>query len=217
MKRILIIIFIVFLFLSLSGGIFIYFYNNNCDKQLSGSTYTISKAELDSLQDGDIILRHGYGFVSDMIVEKLGEQYDISHCAIISKNDSSFDVIHSVSSTLSDIDGVQSQDIKQFIHESQANSVIIVRYKPKNGKDNSRISFKAREYLKKQIPFDNSFNINDSTEFYCTELLWKVFYNEYKDDILLGKDREKKDHLKFDIFLDTSRFKVIINHQLRKK
>jgi len=217
MKRIFIIIFIVFLFLGLSGGVFIYFYNHSSNKKQSFSTYSLSIVELASLKDGDIILRHGYGLVSDLIVEKLGEEYDISHCGIISKNDTSFDVIHSVSSTLSDIDGVQSQDVKLFIHESQPNSVIILRYKSKNGKDNSRISIRARDYLNKQIHFDNSFDINDSTEFYCTELLWKVFYNEYKDDILLGKNREKKDHMKFDIFFDTTRFKVIINHQLRKK
>ena len=40
--------------------------------------------------------------------------------------------------------------------------------------------------------------------------------NEYGDDILLGKNNEHKDHLRFDTFLDTTKFEVIFNHHLRK-
>ena len=178
--------------------------------------YKLSKEELGKIQDGDIILRHGYGFVSDMIVEKLGEKYDLSHCAIICKEDTNYKIIHSVSSSLSDIDGVQSQDLKNFVNESQYNSIIVVRYKPPINKPLSAISRKARYYLSKQIPFDNAFNINDSSEFYCTELLWKVILNEYHDDFMLDENNRRKDHMDFNTFLDSTRFQIIINHQARK-
>jgi hypothetical protein len=216
MKKILIIIFIVFLFLGLSGWLFLHIYNYRSEQEQNYNTYSLTKEEIALIKDGDIILRHGFGFVSDAIVQQLKEKYDISHCAIVCKDDTNICVINSISSTLSDVDGVQSQDLKSFIHESQPNSVIIVRYKPKIDKDNSCISRRAKDYLNKKIPFDNAFNIKDSSEFYCSELLWKVFLNEFHDDIFLGKDQKRKDHMKFDIFLDTSRFDIILNHHLRK-
>lgn len=216
MKRILIIIFIVFLFLGLSVWLFVHIYNYRTDKEQDQNTYSLTKEEIAKIKDGDIILRYGFGLVSDIIVEQLKEEFDVSHCAILCKDDTNITVIHSVSSTLSDIDGVQSQDLKSFVHESHKNSIIIVRYKPKIDKDNPYISKRAKDYLNKQIGFDNAFNINDSSQFYCSELLWKVILNEYNDDILLGKNQERKDHLRFDTFLDTSRFEVIINHHLRK-
>ena len=216
MKRIIVVIFIIFLSMAASVRLFLYAYENRSMQEQSFYKYALSKEEINKIQDGDIILRHGYGFVSDMIVERLHEKYAISHCAIVCKDDTSCMVIHSVSSSLSDIDGVQSQELNSFIQDSHYNSVIVIRYKPKINKPLSAISRKAKYYLAQQIPFDNAFNINDSSEFYCSELLWKVILNEYGDDIMLGKNNERKDHLRFDTFFDTTKFEIIINHQLRK-
>ncbi|HNW90898.1 MAG TPA: YiiX/YebB-like N1pC/P60 family cysteine hydrolase [Bacteroidales bacterium] len=216
MKRIFLIIFIIIFSVGASLRLFLYAYENRSMQEQSFYRYTLSDAELNKIQDGDIILRHGYGLVSDMIVEQLDEKYDISHCAIVCKNDTDFMVIHSVSSSLSDIDGVQSQEIRSFIKDSHYNSVIVIRYKPKIDKPLSAISRKARYYLDQQIPFDNAFNIEDSSEFYCTELLWKVILNEYGDDIMQGKNNERKDHLRFDTFLDTTKFEIVLNHHTRK-
>lgn len=217
MKRTFVIIFVILLSVAASVRLFLYAYDHHSMQEQSFYKYTLSQEELNKIQDGDIILRHGYGLVSDMIVEQLDEKYDISHCSIVCKSDTNCMVIHSVSSSLSDIDGVQSQDLKSFINDSQYNSVIVIRYKPKINKPLSAISRKAKYYLSQHIPFDNAFNINDSSEFYCTELLWKVILNEYGDDIMQGKNNERKDHLRFDTFLDTTRFEIIINHHLRKK
>jgi hypothetical protein len=168
------------------------------------------------LKDGDFILRHGYGLVSDAIVERLDEDYDISHCAVICKTDTGFVVIQSISSSISDFDGVQTQNLKSFILQSQKNSIIVVRYKPKFVKDSCAISRKAKDYLKNQIPFDEEFDVNDTSEFYCTELLYKIILNEYHDDIMVDQNNQRLDNLNFKLFLDTTRFDVVINHQLRK-
>jgi len=211
-----VIIFIIILSVTASLRLFLYAYEHRSMQEQSFYRYALSEGELNKIQDGDIILRHGYGLVSDMIVEQLDEKYDISHCAIVCKSDTQFQVIHSVSSTLSNIDGVQAQDIRSFIRDSQYNSVIVIRYKPQINKPLSAMSRRAKDYLKRQIPFDNGFNIEFSSEFYCTELLWKVIINEYGDDIMQGKNNERKDHLRFDTFLDTTKFDIIINHHLRK-
>ena len=218
MKRIFGIVFIVLISISASFWLFLHAYDYRSLQEQFFYNYHLSKQEIQKIHDGDIILRHGYGLVSDLIVEQLKEKYDLSHCAIVCKDDTNFMIIHSVSSSLSNVDGVQSQDLKSFINDSQYNSVVVIRYKPKINKPASAIARKAKYYLKKQIPFDNAFDINDSSQFYCTELLWKVILNEYGDDILAGKNNQRKDHLKFDTFLDTTKFEIIIDHQkLRHK
>lgn len=217
MKKGIIITFIALIFLAGSAWSYMQYYNHRSDQDMAVTYYHLTPEERSLIQDGDIILRHGFGLVSDLIVEQLNENYDLSHCAILCKDGDSITVIHSVSSSISPHDGVQSQALDPFIRDSQKNSVIIVRYK-KHGERGSRegISRRAKEYLAKEVPFDESFDINDSSEFYCTELLWKCIYNEFGDDILMDHYNKRRDHMRFDTFLDTSRFEIILNHHLRK-
>jgi hypothetical protein len=189
------------------------------EQEHSFSKYYLSKDEIGLLQNGDIILRHGYGMASDIIVQSLNEKYDISHCAVLTKEENQFNVIHSVSQSLSDFDGVQTQSLNRFINDSKINSLIIVRYKNPTHTDNALIAEKAKYYLLKKLPFDNDFNIEDSTKIYCTELIWRVIKDSYHEDIYknLLKDKNRKNQYKFQAFWDTTHFEIIINHQLRKK
>jgi len=84
-----------------------------------------------------------------MIVERLGEVYDISHCAIVCKDRDSIYVIHSVSQSLSPYDGVQSQELDPFIHDSKENSVIVVRYKSKYPERMAAISANGQNFILK--------------------------------------------------------------------
>lgn len=218
MKKIIIIVFIALIFLAACGWTFVYVYNMRTDQEQAVNYYHLTAEESSKIQDGDIVLRHGFGLVSDLIVEQLNENYALSHCAILCKDSSGkILVIHSVSSSVSPYDGVQSQELDPFIRDSWKNSVMIVRYKSSDTiGTNSGIARRARAYLKQQIPFDHSFDINDSSTFYCTELLWKCILNEYNDDILMDHYNKRKDHMRFDTFLDTSRFEIIVNHNDRK-
>lgn len=202
---ILTLIFLIFLFL--------FIYDKKSEQEHLFSNYSLSKSELALIKDGDIILRHGFGLVSDFIVKSQNSDIGISHCAIITKENGKFIVIHSVSQSLSDFDGVQKQSLENFIKDSQENSVIIVRYKLADSTHLDKIGARAKYYLRKKVPFDNKFDIEDSSEIYCSELIWKVFNDEYKDDIFLSPDKQKKyDITKFHAFLDSARFKIIINH-----
>jgi len=219
MKKKIIIFFIVLASIITAVYLFLFYYNYRSEREQVVSNYTLSPAEIALLKDGDILLRHGYGFVSDMIVETLNDSSGISHCAILTKIDKKWMVVQSISSSLSDVDGVQSQDLKDFVNQSKMNSLVVVRYKHvKNDTDLARIGTRAKYYLAKQVPFDNSFNLFDSTSFYCSELLWNVFKDEFHIDIFESKYRPKHyDYMKFDTFLDTSNFKIIIDHRARKK
>ena len=193
--------------------IFIRVYDFYSEKKRVIVNYTLTRKEIEMMRDGDIILRHGYGFVSDLITETLSEKTNVSHCAIFVKNDTSMHVIHSVSQSLSDYDGVQMQDLKRFINDSKKNSVIVLRYKTQQNEDPSLISKNAHYYLDKKVPFDNNFDITDSTEFFCSELLWKVFLNAYNVDIFEDKyGMSNNEFLKFDVFTNPKYFEIVFSH-----
>ena len=198
---------------------FLFAYNYRTEQEHFFSTYTLTQNEINLIRNGDIILRHGYGMASDIIVKTLDEKYDISHCAIICKDSNHINVIHSVSQSLSDFDGVQTQSLSRFINDSKENSIIVVRFKNPKHSDNSLIADRAKYYLSKKIPFDNDFNIKDSTHLFCTELIWRTIKDEYKVDLFEDQlnDKNRKNQYKFHTFWDTTQFEIILNHQLRKQ
>lgn len=214
MKKKVIWIFIALLIIGLLVYAFFWWYEYKSQQKQKISHYSLTNIEISELQEGDIILRHGYGLVSDLIVESLNEPLDISHCAVLAKDSlGKFIVIHSVSSTVSDVDGVQWQYLQPFIKDSKENSVVVVRFKGKSDEERKTIAERAHYYLNQKIPFDNSFDIYDSTEYYCNELIWHIFKDEFKVDLYKDKFAKGKfDYMKFDTFLDTTKFDVIINH-----
>ena len=210
MKRFFIVLFIVITLI----GMFLLCYEFRSKQEHSISIYTLTQHEIDLIQDGDIILRHGYGMVSDLIVKTLKDDHNVSHCAIICKDSlNKITVLHSVSQSLSDFDGVQSQGLRKFINDSKQNSVIVLRYRKANlYADNQRISKSAIGFLEKRIPFDHSFSLSDTTSFYCTEFIWKVFLEAYGDDIFISSQGVRYDPMAFNAFWDTSRFEVVFSH-----
>lgn len=173
--------------------------------------YNFTPEEIEKLEEGDIILRRGYGLVSDMIVETLTEEYPISHCGIICKRGDEFIVVHTISSSISDFDGMQDHNLKTFIFQSKKNSVIVTRLKlPKDIR--KKVCQKALYYLDKRIPFDHAFDINDSSFFYCSELLWRIIRTEANIDIFSSRNIIEKKHLYFSHFYCPEFFDIIVNH-----
>lgn len=171
--------------------------------------YALSADEKGALNNGDIILREGYGFVSEAIVKKLNERYPVSHCGIVVKDSANaISIIHSLSGSLMSSDGVQQCSLAEFEKDSRNNSIIIVRLKEG---ENEKIAQKAQYYLQKKVPFDHSFDLSDSSHFFCSELIIRILQDEYQIDIT----NKQSNDCKFEIFLNPSYFDVIINHRLK--
>ncbi len=214
MKKRLVRVLIIIFVLLVSIVLFLFIYEYRSKQEQFFNSYLLSKNEIDSLQDGDIILRHGFGLVSDMIATKMNEKYSVSHCAIVCKPKiDSLYIIHSVSSTLSNFDGVQYCSFKNFVKESKPNSIIVVRYKSKK---NHLISQKAKYYLDREVPFDDKFDIQDTNYIYCSELPWLIFFQEFNDDIFNVKSSNEINNKKFAAFWNPEKFDIIINHQEKK-
>ncbi|HOF98925.1 MAG: hypothetical protein KBG33_02315 [Paludibacteraceae bacterium] len=151
------------------------------------------------LRSGDIILRKSYGLVSNIIAAKLNDTIDVSHCGIIyiDANHTVY-VIHSLSKAVSEKDGMQSCTLKKFMADSRIETVQVVRFK----KDSAQIIGKwAHYYLLKQIPFDNNYDLKDSSSFFCTELPIHIINKQFGINLSSGNEFPK-----FSIFLNTKYF-----------
>jgi hypothetical protein len=195
--------------------IFIYFYQSESRKKEINSHYQLQKQEIALLKEGDIILRHGYGIISDMIVESTNDCYEVSHCGIIGKDaKKQWIVIHTVSNTLSSIDGMQAEYLSTFIKASKPNSILVVRYKNGNDSMQKQLVKQALYYLQKKIPFDDNFNSKDTSEFYCTELIHQLFIDVYKTDIYKNSTNDIYD---FQPFWNQDKFTIILSHQIQRE
>jgi hypothetical protein len=176
--------------------------------------YKLSDDDKSLLQNGDIIMRKGEGFVSSVINDIFNTGYNLSHCGIVLKNEEGkLEVIHTVSSELSSYDGVQIESIDKFVRESVLNTIMVVRYKA-DSLTRNQIAEASKSYLSRNKHFDYKFDINDTTEFYCTELIHYSFIDVFKKDMFPERlTTDHPDFLGLDAFLDPKKFDIILNHQ----
>ncbi len=190
----------------------------NQERPEKKTIYKLSAEDLALLQNGDIIMRKGEGFVSSVINDLFNTGYNLSHCGIVLVENDSVKVIHTVSSELSQIDGVQTESIDKFVRESVLNTLMVVRYKTAES-TRSQIAEASKAYLSasRHKPFDHKFDLADTTKFYCTELIHYSFIDVFGKDMF--PERLQSDHPNFlglDAFLDTTKFDVILSHQASK-
>ena len=188
--------------------LYVFILSDKLEKAYNNANCYLNENEKSLLQDGDIILRKGYGFVSHRIVETLKDTLDVSHCGIIVRIDSCWSVVHSVPGRLSPFskeDGVIVTGLSEFMEDSYPNSIIITRLK----RDSlNRIAQKALNYAAQKVPFDYDFNYSDTTSLYCSELILRILENKFAlNPEILGA---KKNPPPFSVFTNPEFFKVIL-------
>lgn len=166
---------------------------------------------LETLKNGDIILRKGDGPLSFHLSRSTGEDY--THCGVIFKHNKQWGIIHTLGSDASykGINGVQTQSLETFVKQSADSTLFICRpvFKENIG-DNIVLS--AKQFLKQKIPFDYGFSMITTDKFYCSELLYYVFkaVNDQKNifDIVI---KNKSYILMFSTFFNEHNFTPIFN------
>ncbi|MEX1189327.1 MAG: YiiX/YebB-like N1pC/P60 family cysteine hydrolase [Bacteroidia bacterium] len=175
--------------------------------------YPMSKQEKGLLHSGDIILRRGYGTFSDAIIKFQDGYLPVSHCAMIIADSGKYQVAHSLSSSVAEIDGAQYQPLQRFLNESKPNSIVVVRFKSSSDTIRSIVD-QVKNYANRHIPFDHDFSNSDTTRYYCTEMFQHAFYNVLGYDIFAeGLSQNSMGLYDLTTFQDTSLFRRIINHQ----
>lgn len=179
----------------------------SCKSEVSAD-YRLTEAELSKIRPGDIILRKGKSFTSNLITNLLNEQINISHCALIVELDSKLTVIQSISHRLTDDDGIQTQDLDEFISDCINDSVIVIRYKSSEQIKEQYIK-KAFNLLEKKIPFDNDLKLNNGPNLYCSELFWEILPDNFRNEAAIFKLNRI---IAFQSFLNKNIFSIILDH-----
>lgn len=120
------------------------------------------------LENGDLIYRHGNGFFSEYFKGTSKYEQIYSHGGIVLKENNKLYVIHSEASELTGIGGVKKEPINSFLKNISTWGVYrldttdIIR---------NKIVLISKEYLEKDTPFDLTFDSEDDSKIYCTQLI----------------------------------------------
>jgi len=179
----------------------------------------LSPTEISQIKEGDFILRRGFGFFSDYISEELNDSIiDVTHAGIITKRNDSLFVIHSLSSDVTDIDGLQIQPLKTFLKSSFPEKIVITRLKNSDPEIGLKVTSLAKIYLQKHIPFDHKGDYDDDSELFCTEMIWKILEKDLKCvKIPTEAEARKKFFYSMTPMYDTTYFDIKVNQYLKNK
>lgn len=172
---------------------------------------SLTLAELNLLQEGDILLRKGFGSISSFIADFLNETYPVTHCAfVINTQNNAKQVLHTASNESANT--VYIEPLEQYIQQSVRGSLVLVRLQYSKEKK-EQVLQKAYQLLAKKIPFDMGFNDQDEQALYCIELMRNVFLDVFEEDLLPKRSKKNAiDVLSMNNFFNTEHFEVIFNH-----
>ncbi len=206
----------IFLLLLWGGFHFFFWIDRKQEAKLIRQNYQtarLTKADIAQLQEGDIILRRGYGFFSDLIANKLNDSiFDVTHSGILYLKGEQWRVIHTLSSDASDTDGMQEQALSEFLRHSMPEKIIVVRVKNSNKEQRKQIVTRAAYYLAKKVPFDRIGTFDEPSKMYCTELIWQILETDLRL-ISLPKNQKERESVFYSMTgtYDTTYFDIIIN------
>ncbi len=172
---------------------------------------TLPDSIIQSLENGDIIIRKGDGPLSFHLSRTTGENY--THCGVIFNHKNNWNVIHTLGSDANarGINGVQVQSLNNFVKQSSDSLLFICRPIFKKNIGDS-IVIAAKKYLKAKIPFDYGFSMLSTDKFYCTELLYYIFKDVNNNKNVFDIKLKNKSYiLMFSTFFRTNNFKPLFN------
>lgn len=175
----------------------------------------LSAEERRALQHGDILLRRGFGMVSNYIASFLREEYEVTHCGfVVLQEGQEPQILHTASDE--QVDGIYLEPLEDFLADSYHSSLALVRTKGTQAQREAVVQ-QCLGYLERDIPFDMRFDHSDSSEMYCVEMMWYAFRQVYEDDLLPRRIQGVGvEVFRMDNFFDTTHFELIFN-QLPKK
>ncbi|MGH1337099.1 MAG: YiiX/YebB-like N1pC/P60 family cysteine hydrolase [Aureispira sp.] len=171
---------------------------------------SLSLDEIAQLQVGDVLLRRGYGLISDYIVAALEEPCALTHAGLIVQQGHQLGVLHTASS--SEHDGTLVESLTAYVQQSQAHSLVAFRPQCTPAQRQKLLAL-AQVYEQQALPFDYQFDDQNSEALYCLELLRDLFLEAFKQDYLpFHHYRGELSLLGFQSFFDKRKFILLFNH-----
>lgn len=172
---------------------------------------SLTAEEIAMLRQGDILLRQGYGAVSDFIADFLEEKYTVTHCGfVVRPTADSVLILHTVSNEYSE--GMLIEPLADYLSNSQLGSLAAVR--PKFSEEvKAKALEQAFDLLRRKVKFDMEFDDRDSSKLYCVEMVRNAYERVIKKDILPKRVmRMGIEVTQMSNFFNETHFEVLFNH-----
>ena len=194
------------------------------DENFAGlSKWDLTSSCARELHSGDYIMRRGSGRVSDGIIFGLQEEVPITHggfvvpVSLLASRGIQSDVpqdkwrdwavIHAVSSSVSERDGMQVCSIREFVRHASDGNLHIARIKGLSAAQLVFLENRLLELLEDRVPFDHLFEPSDHSRIYCSELALMLLEEEMGVVSLQRNHRKPMAHsLGFEWAFDTLQF-----------
>lgn len=119
------------------------------------------------LVDGDILFRAGTGIEADG-VRAIARNGHLSHVGILISADDRWVVVHADPRA-----GVVAEQLSRFLAQDKATGYGLYRLL-EDPAQRTAIHDGAMRSLRRNMPFDSSYDIADSRSVYCTEFVWRL-------------------------------------------
>ena len=140
------------------------------------------------LQSGDLVFRTGNSVASHTVT--LTDQNSVySHVGMLLWSGDRWQVLHAVPNereSENEKDSVKLEDISVFFRSDRASQGGIYRI-PLAEDDTLKLLQKGLSLYQQHLLFDNAFDDQESSAFYCTELVWFIYKNELDIDLSQGR------------------------------
>jgi hypothetical protein len=172
---------------------------------------SFSSFEYNQLKEGDLILRRGFGNISDFIADFLDEKYPLTHAGILIQTaQKEKNVWHATASN--EHQGIVAQSLKNFCRDSHLGSLVVVRLKS-TPLETKAILLRARQLKQRHLPFDFAFDHHSDSASYCIEFIRNCYLDVLNKDYFPNKKSASGiEVLGMNNFFNTQHFDCIINH-----
>jgi hypothetical protein len=127
-------------------------------------------------RDGDIILRRGQTWISSTVMA-LDKRAGYSHAGIVVFLDDTAHVVHVEPGGVDGAGHVVIESLTDFLRAGRASAFALYRLREHLQDAVPAALEAARSYAAARLPFDERFDVDDPSRFYCTELVWRAFRN----------------------------------------
>ncbi len=133
-----------------------------------------------TLMDGDLVLRHSKGFVSDAILTFQTQDPQFSHSGIVKKVDGQTFIYHATGGEENVSQKMKREEIAIYCHPAATYKFGVFRW---DLTDEQRVKFiqVLDGYYNSGIEFDLDFDMTTDNKMYCSEMIYKALVIATKD------------------------------------
>ena len=136
--------------------------------------WTKAKPEVSGLKSGDLIFRHGRGFISNMLMSFGQREKKYSHAGIVSVENGIVYVYHCIGGEQNISNKLRKERLQVFCSPEDVHAFGI--YRSDLSPEQMGTAMKSlSDFYKNELEFDTKFDLLSDDKMYCTEMIYKIF------------------------------------------